>query len=54
LGETFRVAIFAEIETRLAGLAKVSAEGAPDWEENRGLLTQLQEQLVATVDNRHK
>ena len=54
LGETFRVAIFAEIKSRLAGLAKLSAGGTPDLEDNRGLLIQLQEQLVAAVDDGHK
>ena len=54
LGETFRVAIFAEIESRLAGLAKLSAGGTPDLEENRRLLTQLQEQLDAAVDDGHR
>ena len=54
LGDAFRVAIFAEIESRLAGLAKVSAGETPDLEDNRRLLTQLQEQLDAAVDEGHR
>ena len=54
LGDAIRVAICAEIESRLAGLAKLSAGGAPDLKDNRRLLTQLQEQLDAAFDDGHK
>ena len=54
LGEAFRVAIFAEIESRLTALAKLSAEGAPDLEDTSLLLSQLQGQLDAAVDERHR
>ncbi len=50
----FRVAIFAEIESRLTALAKLSAEGAPDLEDTCILLSQLQGQLDAAVDEEHR
>ena len=54
LGDAFRVAIFAEIESRLTGLAKRSARGTPDLEDNRLSLTQLQDRLDAAVDDGHR
>ncbi len=49
LGDAFRVAIFAEIESRLNELPKVSVAGAADREATVLLLAQLQEQLHAGV-----
>ena len=54
IGDDFRVTISAEIESRLNDLSKVSAEGAPDLEDTCLLLSQLQEQLDAAVDEGHR
>ena len=50
LGDASRLAILAEIDSRLNGLPKLSAGGAPDREKTYRRLSQLQEQLDAGDD----
>ena len=50
LNDASRAAVFAEIESRLNGLPKLSAGGAPDREKTYRRLSQLQEQLDAGDD----
>jgi uncharacterized Zn finger protein len=49
LGDAFRVAIFDEIESRLAGLTNLPAVGTTEPEPTGRLLTQLQAQLNVAV-----